>query len=94
MIDLVTAAAGEAKSRSSKRVTAAHLKQAVMTNAQYTDWLSEIVGKVADAPAAGSKAGAAAAKDEDSDEWANEAAPSARKKRAGGASRRRKKEDE
>jgi hypothetical protein len=54
MISLVTKAAAEAKARSSKRVTAAHLKQAVQKDVQF-DFLSEIVSKVADAPAAADK---------------------------------------
>jgi hypothetical protein len=49
MISLVTKAAAEAKSRNSKRVTAAHLKQAVQKNQQF-DFLQDIVDKVADAP--------------------------------------------
>ncbi|ORY15131.1 histone-fold-containing protein [Clohesyomyces aquaticus] len=54
MISLVTKAAAEAKARSSKRVGAMHLKQAV-TNDEQFDFLSEIVSKVADAPAAAEK---------------------------------------
>ncbi|KAF2198047.1 histone-fold-containing protein [Delitschia confertaspora ATCC 74209] len=54
MISLVTKSAAEAKARSSKRVTAAHLKQAVEKDEQF-DFLSEIVSKVADAPAASDK---------------------------------------
>jgi Dr1-associated corepressor len=50
MISLVTKSANFAKSAGSKRVTAAHLKQAVQTDEQF-DFLGEIVGKVADAPA-------------------------------------------
>lgn len=86
MIDLVTTAATEAKSRSSKRVTAAHLKQAVMSNAKYSDWLGDIVSKAPDAPAASGKA----AKDEvDSDEEFFGAAAATKKKRK--TSGRRKK---
>lgn len=47
MITLVTKAAGEARDRSSKRVTAAHLKQAV-TKDQTFDFLQEIIEKVPD----------------------------------------------
>ncbi|KAF2187252.1 histone-fold-containing protein [Zopfia rhizophila CBS 207.26] len=54
MISLVTKAAAEAKARSSKRVAAVHLKQAVTKDEQF-DFLSEIVSKVADAPAAAEK---------------------------------------
>jgi hypothetical protein len=56
---MVTKAAAEARSRSSKRVLPTHLKQVVLQNDQF-DFLNEIVGKIADAPAA--------AKHEDSDE--------------------------
>lgn len=92
MIDLVTAAATEAKSRSSKRVTAAHLKQAVMSNEKHRDWLGEIVSKAPDAPAAGTASGKAA-KDEDSDDWVNEGAPAAKKKKSVGRRRKPKAED-
>lgn len=47
MITLVTKAAAEAKDRSSKRVTAAHLKQAMVKD-QTFDFLQEIVEKVPD----------------------------------------------
>ena len=47
MITLVTKAAAEAKDRSSKRITAAHLKQAVV-NDQTFDFLQDIIEKVAD----------------------------------------------
>ncbi|KAF2634744.1 histone-fold-containing protein [Massarina eburnea CBS 473.64] len=50
MISLVTKAAAEAKARSSKRVGAVHLKQAVTKDEQF-DFLNDIVSKVADAPA-------------------------------------------
>ncbi|QDS74707.1 hypothetical protein FKW77_000606 [Venturia effusa] len=60
MISLVTKAASEARARGSKRVGAAHLKQAVQKEEQF-DFLTEIVSKVPDAPAP-------RAKDEDSDE--------------------------
>ncbi|KAF4314629.1 Transcription factor CBF/NF-Y/archaeal histone [Botryosphaeria dothidea] len=50
MISLVTKAANEAKSRSSKRVSAAHLKQAVLQD-EHFDFLNDIVNKVSDAPA-------------------------------------------
>ncbi|KAJ4331476.1 hypothetical protein N0V95_009881 [Ascochyta clinopodiicola] len=49
MISLVTKAAAEAKQRSSKRVGAVHLKQAIVKNEQF-DFLNDIVSKVADAP--------------------------------------------
>lgn len=47
MITLVTKAAAEARDRSSKRVTAAHLKQAVAKD-QTLDFLQEIIEKVPD----------------------------------------------
>jgi hypothetical protein len=50
MISIVTKAAEQAKQRSSKRVLATHLKQAVTSEEQF-DFLTEIVSKVADAPA-------------------------------------------
>jgi len=80
MISLVTKAAAEAKARSSKRVLSAHLKQAVQKDEQF-DFLSEIVSKIADAPAAN-------AKNEDSDE----AAEGGKKRR--NAPRRKKKTDD
>lgn len=89
MIDLVTTSAAEAKSRSSKRVTAAHLKTAVMSSAKYSDWLGDIVSKAPDAPAASAKA----AKDEvDSDEefFGSGATGSAAKKKRRAPSRRGK----
>ncbi|KAI9762234.1 MAG: hypothetical protein M4579_000557 [Chaenotheca gracillima] len=54
MIDLVTKSAEEAKSRSSKRVTAAHLKSALSRDVQF-DFLAEIIAKVPDAPAPAEK---------------------------------------
>ena len=47
MITMVTKAAAEARDRSSKRVTAAHLKQAVIKD-QTFDFLQEIIEKVPD----------------------------------------------
>ncbi|KAF2794390.1 histone-fold-containing protein [Melanomma pulvis-pyrius CBS 109.77] len=54
MISLVTKAAAEAKARNSKRVGAGHLKQAITKDEQF-DFLSDIMAKVADAPAAADK---------------------------------------
>lgn len=76
MISLVTKAASEARSRSSKRVTAAHLKQAVAKD-EVLDFLAEIIAKVPDAPAPSEKV------DEGSD--ATEG-----KKRRGGTRKKRK----
>ncbi|KAF2086430.1 histone-fold-containing protein, partial [Saccharata proteae CBS 121410] len=56
MISLVTKAADEAKNRSSKRVSAAHLKQAVLSDSHF-DFLTEIVSKVSDAPAPADRGG-------------------------------------
>lgn len=54
MISLVTKAADEAKSRSSKRITASHLKQAVEKD-ERLDFLVDIIAKVPDQAAAGAK---------------------------------------
>ncbi|KAI4126225.1 MAG: hypothetical protein LQ338_003849 [Usnochroma carphineum] len=83
MISIVTKAANEAKAKSSKRVTAAHLKRAVEKDEQL-DFLAEIISKVPDAPAP--------KKDEDSEE----AVEGKRKKGSSsgaGGTRRRKRTD-
>jgi hypothetical protein len=49
MISLVTKAAREARDRNSKRVTAAHLKQAVSKD-EVLDFLVDIIAKVPDQP--------------------------------------------
>lgn len=54
MISLVTKAAKEAKDRSSKRVTAVHLKQAVVKD-EVLDFLADIIAKVPDHPASARK---------------------------------------
>ena len=82
MISVVTKAANEARARSSKRVTAAHLKQAVEKEEQL-DFLKEIVSKIPDAPAAKRE------KEEDSEEPAG----SSRKKK-GGTKRKKKEGDD
>lgn len=79
MISLVTKAAAEAKSRSSKRVSALHLKQAVTKDEQF-DFLVNIVSKVAEAPVAS---------DKHDDEH-----PGEEKKRKAGGRRKRKGSDE
>ncbi|KAL8672279.1 MAG: hypothetical protein Q9168_003250 [Polycauliona sp. 1 TL-2023] len=83
MISVVTKAAEEAKSRSSKRVTAAHLKQAIEKDEQF-DFLAEHVANVPDAPAP---------KKQDSEEPVD-----GKRKRAatggGGGTRRKKKTDD
>lgn len=75
MISLVTKAATEARHRGSKRVLPTHLKQVVVQNDQF-DFLNDIVGKIADAPAP---------KHEDSDDEGHgkKRKPAARKKRKG-----------
>lgn len=50
MIALVSRAAQEARSTSSKRITAKHLKQAIAKEEEY-DFLRDIIAKVPDAPA-------------------------------------------
>jgi Dr1-associated corepressor len=62
MITLVTKAAAEARDRSSKRITAAHLKQAVVKD-QTFDFLQEIIEKVPDPTE--KKGGRAASEDVD-----------------------------
>lgn len=81
MISLVTKAATEAKSKGSKRVTALHLKQAVTKEPKF-DFLSEIVGRVADAPAPSEK------NEDDGD-----APEGGKKKRGGGRKKRKDSED-
>ena len=54
MITLVSSAADEASSRSSKRVTATHLKR-IVEKEQQLDFLWDITSKVADAPAPSEK---------------------------------------
>lgn len=78
MISLVTKAASQAKSKSAKKITAAHLKQIIERDEQF-DFLAEIISKVPDAPAP--------KKEEDS-----EGAGEGKKKRS--APRRKRKEEE
>ena len=87
MISLVTKAASEARSRSSKKVSAAHLRSAVLNHEQF-DFLNDIVSKVSEAPAG--KGAQSQNNDGDSDD--GDGPPTGgRKKRP--AARRRKKED-
>jgi hypothetical protein len=79
MVQLVTRAAAEAKDRSSKRVTAAHLKQAVLNDNKF-DFLVDIVTKVADPTEKKARA-----KSEDSAEGSSEAP--VKRKRTGVTSR-------
>lgn len=83
MISVVTKAANEARAKQSKRVTAAHLKQAVMKDDQL-DFLAEIISKVPDAPAPAKKE-----KEEDSEE-----AGEGRRKKKGGTKKKKKDDDE
>lgn len=83
MISLVTKAAAEAKARSSKRVAPAHLKQVVTGNEQF-DFLSEIVAKVPDPPAAN-----ASKSEEGMDVDAN-----GKKRKGAGRTRKKKVEDD
>ena len=80
MISLVTKAASQAKSKSSKKITAVHLKQVVERDEKF-DFLVEIISKVPDAPAP--------KKDDDSEE-----AGDSGKKKKGGIRRRKKNEDD
>jgi hypothetical protein len=80
MISIVGKAADEARSRSSKRVLGPHLKAAIMSDERF-DFLHDIVGKTADAPAPMAQDGGL--EDED--------APAPKARRAG---RRRKVEAE
>lgn len=83
MISVVTKAADEARAKQSKRVTAAHLKQAVLKDDQL-DFLAEIISKVPDAPTASKKE-----KEEDSDEGGE-----GKRKKKGGTKRKKKDDDD
>ena len=83
MISVVTKAANEARAKQSKRVTAAHLKQAVMKDDQL-DFLAEIISKVPDAPTAAKKE-----KEEDSEETGE-----GKRKKKGGTKRKKKDDDD
>ena len=50
MISLVTKSAAHARNKTSKKITAAHLKYIIMQDEQF-DFLTEIVSKVPDGPA-------------------------------------------
>lgn len=84
MISVVTKAANEAKAKSSRRVTAAHLKQAVAKDVQL-DFLAEIISKVPDAPAP---------KKDDDSEGAAESKKKKSSTSSGGGTKRRKKVDD
>ncbi len=83
MISVVTKAANEARAKQSKRVTAAHLKQAVLKDDQL-DFLAEIISKVPDAPSTAKKE-----KEEDSEEGGD-----GKRKKKGGTKRKKKDDDD
>lgn len=83
MISVVTKAANEARAKQSKRVTAAHLKQAVLKDDQL-DFLEQIISKVPDAPASSKKD-----KEEDSEEGGE-----GKRKKKGGTKRKKKDDDD
>lgn len=90
MINLVSKAADQAKDRSSKRITAAHLKEAVLKD-DVLDFLADIMSKVPDQSA--SAAGRKQQDDDGSDHT------DGRRRRGGGAAggggggRRKREED-
>lgn len=86
IISLVTKAAAEATERSSKRVTAGHLKQAVMKD-QTFDFLQEIIEKAPDNP--DKKGGGGQTGSDDADE--GDIGMSTKKQRGTTASRGRRK---
>ena len=69
MISVITKSANEARATSAKRITASHLKNAILKENQF-DFLQDVVKKIPDA--------STAKKDEDSEE-----ATEGKKKRAG-----------
>ena len=83
MISVVTKAANEARAKQSKRVTAAHLKEAVVKDDQL-DFLAEIISRVPDAPAPSKKE-----KEEDSEEGGE-----GKRKKKGGTKRKKKDDDD
>lgn len=95
MISLTLKSAACARSKSSKRITAAHLKQAVLADPQF-DFLQDIVSKVPDAPTAAKESGAGAPskKEEEAeagsaDEYGAVEAVKGKRKRAPGGGRKR-----
>lgn len=95
IISLTLKSTAVARSRSSRRVTAPHLKQAVMADEQM-DFLEQIVGKVADAPttskADGKKKSVPTEGEESSDEAYTE--PKGKKKTVVTRRRRAKNQDD
>ena len=84
MISIVTKAADEAAKKSSRRVTAQHLRQALSGDDQF-DFLEEIMAKVPDAPTSKKK-------HDDTDD--SEDAGESRKKKKAPARKRRKDDDD
>ena len=84
MISTVTKAADTARAKSSKRVTAQHLKQALQNDEQF-DFLADIIAKVPDAPTA---------KKKDDTEESDDAMEGGKKKKKATGKRRRKDEPE
>jgi Dr1-associated corepressor len=82
MISLVTKSATQAKTRGSKRVTASHLKSAVMAEEQF-DFLHEIVANVPDAPPPGQQSANALGQSEEEDEGKKKKKVGRRKKNTG-----------
>lgn len=83
MITLVTKAASEARDRSSKRVTAAHLKQAVIKD-EKLDFLQEIIEKVPDPTEKKGRAGRSESAEPSAEDGGG------KKRRAAGGGRRKK----
>ncbi|KAI9718158.1 MAG: hypothetical protein M1828_006790 [Chrysothrix sp. TS-e1954] len=82
MISLALRSAAEARARGTKRITAAHLKEAVAKD-EHFDFLSEIVAKIPDAPAGKDKSSKTKdeSNDEDDEPMQYEASKPAKKKR-------------
>ncbi len=107
MISLTLASASQARQKSSKRITAQHLRAAVLASEQF-DFLSEVIAKIPEAPSSGAngkgdgegkegKAGSGKGKrakdeEEDSEEWDGGGGPAKAKKK--GRGRRVKNEDD
>lgn len=109
MISLTLASAAQARAKSSKRITAQHLRAAVLASEQF-DFLSEIVGRIPEAPSAsgngkveegkegkegkGGKGKRAKEEEEDSEEWDGGGGGAAVKGRKKRAPRRPKSEED
>lgn len=94
MISLCDKACAQARARSSKRITASHLKQAVIATDQF-DFLTEIVSKVPDAPTAAAAGDSNGNGSDNSDEGAAAAAdPPKKKQRKPRAPRKSKTQEE